>query len=81
MRLIVVIRHDSNEAKLNPGMITLVATFPAATQTLLAPFLHPRSDPTVLTYSNHSLGYVFIGSAESECGHRFLKRPMLFRIR
>jgi hypothetical protein len=43
MRLIVVIWHDSNNAKLNPGMITLVATFPAAIQTLLDPLFHPRS--------------------------------------
>lgn len=41
MRVIVVIWHDSDDAKLNPGMITLIATFAAATQTLLAPSFIP----------------------------------------
>jgi hypothetical protein len=80
MRLIVMIWHDTNHARRNPGRITLIATFPAATQTLLAPLPHPIIPaplflwyPTVFTYSNHSLGYVFIGPAESEGGRRFWK--------
>lgn len=55
MRVIVVIWHDSNDAKLNPGMITLIATFAAATQTLLAPFLHPRSVIPIVCYDIHLL--------------------------
>jgi hypothetical protein len=53
LRVIAAIWHDSNDAKLNPGMITLNATFPAATQTLLAPFLHPRSAFPMVLYCIH----------------------------